>query len=174
MEAPLSHISAERFWLAYGLPGIPRAIARIPLPSSGVPHPPASGDDGRGDGAFAAGSSRMLRHVPVRHIRRCSLDGRRCLPPWHRRGAFSPIASAARPCWEDATRRFRRGLWMLGRRQECEEGVAPHGREEPLSDGKRHRADALRAGMHGRLCVACAIAELPHRSSVLASRRRRI
>lgn len=56
MEAPLSHISAARFWLAYGLPGVPRAISRIPLPSSGASRSMTLGDDGKGDGASSSGS----------------------------------------------------------------------------------------------------------------------
>ena len=34
MEAPLSHISAARYWLAYGVPGIPRVVDRVSLPLS--------------------------------------------------------------------------------------------------------------------------------------------
>lgn len=56
MEAPLSHISAARFWLAYGLPEIPHVVARIPLPSSGALRPATLGDVGKGSGASSSDS----------------------------------------------------------------------------------------------------------------------
>lgn len=59
MEAPLSHISAARYWLAYGLQGIPRVVARVPLPLSAASRSPMlDGAGGRGKASPA-----------------CSLDG---------------------------------------------------------------------------------------------------